>query len=84
MCDGRRNSPCLICGERFIIQGGIGVHMGRLICPNYRNEEIHGNIFTKESGMGFTKWNYNFGSEEQSEKSIKELVLEWNKIHKKD
>lgn len=38
--------PCLICGGRSIIQGGIGVHMGRLkqestkSLASWRNEDV--------------------------------------------
>lgn len=76
--------PCSICGSYPIKQGG---HHARLVCPNYKNKDIkHGNMSsdTKGLAMGFTNWNYNFWADNQAEKSMNELIIEWNTIHKKD
>lgn len=77
--------PCSICGKRPIMHGGIKSHEARLVCPNYRSEEIqHGNLNIRTKGIarGFTDWNHMFWTEEQAKESTKELVKEWNEIHK--
>lgn len=79
--------PCSVCGEYPIIQGGLQSHAARLVCPNYKDENVqHGNCSYETRGIpfGFTKWFYaNWWTKEQVEtKGMSELVEAWNRIHK--
>lgn len=79
--------PCAVCGAYPILQGGLGSHAARLVCPNYKNESVqHGNLSYETQGipMGFTNWfRDNWWTEEQVEtRGLSELVEAWNKIHK--
>ena len=79
--------PCSVCGEYPIVQGGLESHAARLVCPNYKDENVqHGNCSYEIRGIpfGFTKWFYaNWWTKEQVEtRGMSELVEAWNRIHK--
>ena len=83
--------PCSICGELPVLQGGYGhaQHSARLVCPNYKNNDIpHGNCSCETNHLprGFTPWHFeDWWTKEQAETmGMPKLVNIWNIIHSRN